>query len=166
MLSVSRCNGENRRTAARAQARIDYGAGREHESEHFRQRLQPVQRFGIDQPKQIAACIQITANLFDFGWLEVSLRRGHHEQRSVRRHLLRQRQIDAVDLEPFLLQLPAELAQIMVGDTVELALTVPLEPQHETRGAANEPHQYVRKRLLAELSELHVFAASAVLDDK
>ena len=69
-------------------------------------------------------------------------------------------------LRPFCWKLPAEFAQVVVRDAVQLALAVTFEPQHETRRAAHEAHERVGEALLAELGERHVLHALAVFDDE
>ena len=40
--------------------RVDHGAGPEDEAERFGERLQTVQRLGVDQPQQVAAFLHDT----------------------------------------------------------------------------------------------------------
>ena len=54
----------------------------------------------------------------------------------------------------------------MVGETIELALTVAVNPQHQVVGAAGQTQQRVGKRLLAEFRQRNLLDAALVFEDQ
>ena len=153
---------EYRRPVARLQRRVDDRARSEHETEQLGDRLQPAQGLGIDQPQQIAASLQVLRDLPHLGALQLGLRVRDQQQAGVGRHFLGGGEIDAVGLEAFGGELPAEFAEVVIGDAVQAPLTVALERHHQALARAREPHERVDERLLVVVGQ--VLAPLVVLE--